>query len=199
MPNKTIYVSEEDLELYEQAQALAGGNLSSAVARGLRRFVDAEEGRLGGYEQVTVRVGTGKALRTQRFSGAIIGEWRHQSGERRIEVFRVYRTPKGRFALHVRRMPDWAAWSDPDAWREWPEPPRRPEWPGHGGDWREWKSQLRDQLRGEWKQGGWWWGPSESTLEVVESIEELRDKVPPEFFDTLEGASQRPIVEDLDI
>lgn len=192
MPNKTIYVSEEDLAFYERAQELAGGNLSAAVARGLRRFVDAEEGRQGGYQQVTVRVGTGKALRTQQFSGAIIGEWRHPSGERRIEVFRVYRTPKGRFALQVRRMPDWAAWSDPDTWRERPE---RPEWGGHGGDWREWKNDWKDQ----WRHGGWWWGPSESTLEVVDSIEELRDKVPPEFFETLEGASERPVVEDLDI
>jgi EXLDI family protein len=151
-------------------------NLSAAVARGLRRFLETEEGRQRGYQVVTVRVGTGKALRTQRFLGALIGEWRHPSGERRIEVFRVYRTPKNRFALHVRHMPDWAAWSDPTTWQEWAERPEHWEWDSHGGDWRE-----------------------ESTLEVVDSLEELRDKVPPEFFDALEGASERPVVEDLDI
>jgi EXLDI family protein len=191
VPNKTIYVSEEDLPLYERAQELAGGNLSAAVARGLRRFVETEEGRQRGYQVVTVRVGTGKALRTQRFLGALIGEWRHPSGERRIEVFRVYRTPKNRFALHVRHMPDWAAWSDPTTWQEWAERPEQWEWDSHGGDWRERKNER--------KRGVWWWGPSESTLEVVDSLEELRDKVPPEFFDALEGASERPVVEDLDI
>lgn len=192
MPNKTIYVSDEDLAMCERAQELAGGNLSAAVARGLRRFVDAEEGLQAGYQQVTVRVGTGRALRTQRFSGAILGEWRHPSGQRRIEVFRVYRTPKSRFALHVRRMPDWVAWSNPESWQQWTEGPERPERPErptwhHGDDWQDWKT------------GDWWWGPSESTLEVVGSLEELRAKIPPEFFDTLEGASGRPVVEDLDI
>lgn len=187
MPNKTIYVSEEDVALYERAQELAGGNLSAAVARGLRRFVESEEGRQDGYQQITVRVGTGRARHAKRFSGAILGEWRHPSGERRIEVFRVYRTPKGRFALHVRRMPDWAAWSDPDTWRQFSE---RSEWPDHGGRRADW---------GEWKKAGCWWGPSESTLEVVESLGELADKVPPEFFETLQAEAERPAVEELDI
>src|SRR5690348_14808983 len=38
MPNKTIYVADSDLPLYEQAQAMAGGNLSAAIAQALRRF-----------------------------------------------------------------------------------------------------------------------------------------------------------------
>ena len=74
MPNKTIYVSDDDLALYERAQALAGGNLSAAVSRALRRFVDDEEARQGGYEQVTVRAGSGRDRREQRFSGVLLGE-----------------------------------------------------------------------------------------------------------------------------
>ena len=33
VPNKTIYVSDGDLPLYQRAQELAGGNLSSAISR----------------------------------------------------------------------------------------------------------------------------------------------------------------------
>ena len=57
MPNKTIYVSDDDLPLYQRAQELAGGSLSAALARALRRFVEMEEGRLEGYDEITVRVG----------------------------------------------------------------------------------------------------------------------------------------------
>jgi hypothetical protein len=77
MPNKTIYVSDDDLPLYERAQALAGGNLSAAVSRALRQFVDAQEAREGGYQQVTVQVGEGRDRREKRFSGVLLGEWRH--------------------------------------------------------------------------------------------------------------------------
>ena len=44
MPNKTIYVSDGDLPVFQRAQELADGNLSQAISRALRRFVDVEEG-----------------------------------------------------------------------------------------------------------------------------------------------------------
>ncbi len=185
MPNKTIYVSEDDVELYDRAQELAGGNLSAAIARALRRFVEKQEDRQSGFREVAVRVSTGQARRTQRFSGVLLGEWRHPSGKHRIEVFRVYRTPKGHFVLHVQHMPDWAVWSDPQTWRDWVEGV------SSGNDWREWASKWTENSSG--------WGPSESSLEVTDSLEEFRDKVPTDLFDNLERASEHPIVEDLDI
>jgi len=33
MPNKTIYVSDNDLPLFERAPSLAGGNLSAAITQ----------------------------------------------------------------------------------------------------------------------------------------------------------------------
>ena len=57
MPNKTIYVSEGDLPIFQRAQELAGGNLSSAIARALRRYVDLEEGLREGFDEIIVRVG----------------------------------------------------------------------------------------------------------------------------------------------
>lgn len=49
MPNKTIYVSDDDLALYKRAQELAG-NLSQAISTALRRYVEMEEGRLEGFD-----------------------------------------------------------------------------------------------------------------------------------------------------
>ena len=63
---------------------------------------------------------------------------------------------------------------------------------------------------GEGKPAGWrgWIGvgdvrygsaPKESTLEVVDTLEQLRDKVPPELFDMVARSAHQPTVEDLDI
>src|SRR4029079_834408 len=49
VPNKTIYVSDGDLKLFARAQELAGGNLSAAISRALRRYVDAQEGLKEGF------------------------------------------------------------------------------------------------------------------------------------------------------
>src|SRR6266581_2750040 len=54
VPNKTIYVSDGDLPLYQRAQELAGDNLSAAITAALRRYVDIEEGRREGFDEITV-------------------------------------------------------------------------------------------------------------------------------------------------
>ena len=41
--------------------------------------------------------------------------------------------------------------------------------------------------------------PAESTLEVVETLEELREQIPPQLYDMVAGSAQQPAVEDLDI
>src|SRR5438067_1859769 len=124
MPNKTIYVSDDDLPLYLRAQELAGGNLSAAIAGALRRYVEVEEGRLAGYEEITLRVGPGVG-REQRFSGVLLGEWGHSTG-RRVELFRVYRTRKGKFVVYVKRSPE-VRWTGMDA------PNRRERWRAYLG------------------------------------------------------------------
>ena len=71
MPNKTIYVSDGDLPTYQRAQELAGGNLSAAIASALKRYVDIEEGRSEGYEEVVVRVGLGNGRKVRFYSDLI--------------------------------------------------------------------------------------------------------------------------------
>ena len=172
VPNKTIYVSDGDLPIYQRAQELAGDNLSAAIAAALRRYVDVEEGRRKGFDEIIVRVGPGKG-RKVRFVGVLLGEWLNSSFSR-VETFRVYRGRTGKYVLHIERSPDFTMVDDegkPAGWR------------GYLGI-------------GSVSYGS---SPGESTLDVIETLEELRERIPPQLFDMVAGSAQRPPVEDLDI
>ena len=120
VPNKTIYVSDSDLSLYQRAQELAGGNLSAAISNALRRYVDVAESLGEGFDEITVRVGIG-AGRKVRFTGALVAEWVDTSTNR-VASFRVYRGRTGKFVLHVERSPEWWAVDregKPAGWRGW--------------------------------------------------------------------------------
>src|SRR5689334_18418879 len=107
VPNKTIYVSDDDLPLFERAQEIAGSNLSSAIVRALRRFIEIEEARQGGLDEITVIVGPPGGHQRKRFIGARLARWLRQSANGKgTDVLSVYRTAKGRFALHTRTVPE---------------------------------------------------------------------------------------------
>jgi EXLDI family protein len=172
VPNKTIYVSDGDLPLYGRAQELAGGNLSAAISAALRRYVDVEEGRREGFDEVVVRVGPGRG-RKVRFTGIFLGEWVNTSYSR-VETFRVYRGRTGKFVVHVERSPDYSivnAEGKPAGWR------------GYLGI-------------GAISYGS---TPAESTLEVVESLDELRERIPAQLYHSVATSARQPAVEDLDI
>ena len=172
VPNKTIYVSQGDLPLFQRAQELAGDNLSAAIAAALRRYVDVEEGRREGFDEITVRVGPGKG-RKVRFVGVLVGEW-YQSSWSRPEAFRVYLGRTGKFVVHVERSPDYSM-VDQD---------------GKPAGWRGYLGI------GNISYGT---SPGESTLEVVATLEELRERIPSQLFDIVAGSAKQPTVEDLDI
>jgi EXLDI family protein len=172
VPNKTIYVSDGDLPIYQRAQELAGDNLSAAIAAALRRYVDVEEGRREGFDEVIVRVGPGKG-RKVRFVGVLLGEWLNTSYSR-VETFRVYRGRTGKFVLHVERSGE-TTMVDAD---------------GKPAGWRGYLGV------GNISYGS---TPGESTLDVFETIDELRERIPSQLFDLVAGSAQRPPVEDLDI
>jgi EXLDI family protein len=173
VPNKTIYVSEGDLTLYQRAQELAGDNLSAAIASALRRYVDVEEGRREGFDEIIVRVGLGKG-RKVRFVGVLLGEWLNTLPSR-VETFRVYRGRTGKFVVHVERSPDYTMVD-----RE--------------GKPAGWRGALG--LRWDVSYGS---TPGESTLDVVESLDELRERIPPQLYELVAGLAQRKPVEDLDV
>ena len=172
VPNKTIYVSDGDLPLYQRAQELAGDNLSAAISAALRRYVDVEEGRQEGFDEIIVRVGPHPG-RKVRFSGVFLGEWVNSSFNR-VETFKVYRGRTGKFVVHIERSPDYTmldADGKPAGWR------------GYLGIGNISYANV----------------PGESTLEVVRTLDELRERIPQQLFDRIAGSAQQPAVEDLDI
>jgi EXLDI family protein len=172
VPNKTIYVSDGDLKLYQRAQEIAGGNLSAAIAAALKRYVSVQEGLGEGFDDVVVRVGIGTG-RKVRFTGFLVGEW-VDSSTKRADHYRVWRGRTGKFVVHMERQPDW--------WAVNAE--------GKDAGWRGWIGV------GDVRYGS---VPKESTLEVVATLDELRDKVPPELFDMVSRAARQPTVEELEI
>jgi EXLDI family protein len=175
MPNKTIYVSDDDLTLYTRAQELSGGNLSATITIALKRYVEVEEGRREGYDEITVKVGVGPGRRV-RFSGVLLGEW-GRSTSKTVEVYRVYRTLKGKFAIHVERSPDYV-WSGDNA---------------KGGGWR---GVLQAYLG---PNQTWGSTQGDASLDVVDTADELRARIPAELADLIAAVLDQPTIEQLDI
>ena len=175
MPNKTIYVSDDDLTLLSRAQELSGDSLSATITTALKRYVEVEEGRREGYEEITVKVGPG-AGRKVRFTGVLLGEW-GRSTSHTVEVFKVFRSQKGKFVVHTERSPDYV-WTAGDQ-------------PGVRG--------LRGFLNVFSPNQPWGSTQGEATLDVVDTVEELREKIPPELYDLIASVAEQPPVEDLDI
>jgi len=173
VPNRTIYVSEDDQPLYKRAQELAGGNLSSAITNALKRYLDVEDARTAGYEDVIVKVGIGGG-RKVRFTGVLLAEWIDTKGER-FEHYRVFRGPTGKFAVHVDRVEHFEmrdAQGNPlTGWRAWT---------GIG------------MVSGGGK-------PKEATLHIYATVEELRDNIPAELFEMVASSIKQPFVEEIDI
>ncbi|GAA4936991.1 EXLDI protein [Actinoplanes utahensis] len=175
MPNKTIYVSDDDLQLFARAQELSGGNLSATISTALRRYVEAMEGRREGFEEITVKVGP-KPGRKVRFTGVLLGDWNRTTPKGSDERFRVYRSQKGRFVVHTQR-------SEEHFW---------------SGDQRE--PGIRAMLQA-YLGSAQTWGvlPGEATLDVVDTVEEFRELIPSDFYDAIASILDQPAVEDLDI
>jgi EXLDI family protein len=173
VPNKTIYVSDGDLPIYDRAQAIAGGNLSAAIAKALRRYVDVEDGRSEGFEEITVRVVPGG--RKVRFSGVLTGEWVNSSSSSgRWEVFRVYRSRTGKFVLHTDRTAEYSA-TDAE---------------GKPAGWRGYLGLGNISYASK---------PAESTIDVFDSLDQLRAGIPAQLYEMVAGSADRPAVEDLEI
>ena len=172
MPNKTIYVADSDLALYQRAQALAGGNLSAAIVAALRRYVEFQEGSREGFDEIIVRVGPGKG-RKVRFVGVLLGEWVNSSSNR-YDTFRVYRSRTGKFVLYIERSADYTMVNDE----------------GKPAGWRGYLGV------GNVSYGS---SPGASTIEVVATLAELRERIPPQLYDMVAPAAEQPPVEDLDV
>jgi EXLDI family protein len=172
VPNKTIYVADDAQELFQRAQELAGGNLSSAITNALKRYVEVEDAREAGFDEVIVKVGIGDGHKV-RFSAVLLGEWFSTEGEK-FEHYRVYRGAK-KFALHIERTAYFAM---------------RDSQGNPLTGWRAWTGI------GMASGGGI---PEAATLDTFDTLDELRDHIPAELFDLVSASVKQPSVEELDI
>lgn len=163
MPNRTIYVADADVPIFERAQELAGENLSATIAAALRRFVAAAEARNSGFEEVTVKVGK-NVHSYKRFMGRLLAKGRIRSQDYTREVsYSVFQTQKGKLVVYIKDYPNWNYWSDAGK---------------HYKDWSYCNWSQRD------------WSPWPSTeydyrMEVYETPEELKENVPQELYEAV--------------
>jgi EXLDI family protein len=200
MPNKTIYVADADLSVFERAQDLAGENLSSTIARALRRFIEAEEARQMGFAEITVKTGDKGTYTNKQFIGRELARRRHREPDtRRIVTQTVFQTAKGRLVLYVKSSPDWSDWRS-----------------YVGGDWdvdvdvdvdSAGQSRSRRRHRDDAASRGWggwgnwssWSEGSEYQLEVFESPDALKPRIPDELYNAVVQTLSGEEVEFLDI
>jgi EXLDI family protein len=170
MPNRTIYVADADVPVFEKAQEFAGDNLSATIVQALRRFVETEEAKASGYQEVAITVGKGRPYVHKQFRGRSLAKRRLSVSDRtRTLLLEVYQTARGRFALYSRNSPSW----------DWSTHTQRRPRPGQDKwDWdMEW----------DWSGTGWSaaYGPEERRLEVFENLETLKEAIPEEMYESV--------------
>ena len=187
MPNRTIYVADVDLPVFEKAQKLAGDNLSAAIAQALHYFVEKEEAKRSGFEEITVRVGKGRPYLTKQFRGRLLAKRRIrvQNGTR-VLTLSVYQTAKGRFAIYTKNTANWADWSQSSKWSRWSKKPT--------GDWNwDWDYDSSDY---DWSA---YFEDDEHRLDVYDTLDDLKENIPEELYESIVKYMSGDDVEILDI
>lgn len=114
MPNKTIYVSEDDLPLFERAKAISGDNLSATIAEALSQYIDQHGAKERGFEKITLKVGK-VAYSMKRFEGRLLAKAvTPAKDDRPGEAFEVYETVKGNYVAYRTTPPSWGGMPSPD-------------------------------------------------------------------------------------
>jgi EXLDI family protein len=183
-----------DVPLFEKAQKLAGDNLSAAIAYALRAFVEREEARQSGFDDITVKVGKGHPYIQQQFRGRLIAK-RHikLANVMRILIMNVYQTAKGRFAVYTRNQPNWSGWSQ-----------RGPSKKSHIVPGKGWDAGAEVDVNwSEKKQSSYDWSSYyediEMRLDVYDTLDDLKENIPEELYDAITRYLRGGEVEFLDI
>jgi EXLDI family protein len=119
MPNKTIYVSETDASLFEEAKQIAGEALSSVIVRALREFVARHEEKEKGMKEIALHVGGHGSEREKRFVGQEVGKWSGFSDDKEwyLEA-KIYRTQKNNWVVFLVHVCKASLLIDKKKWKE---------------------------------------------------------------------------------
>ena len=184
MPNRTIYVADADLPIFEKAQKLAGDNLSAAIAQALHYFVEKEEAKRSGFEEITLKVGKGLPYLTKQFRGRLLAKRRIRfHNGTRLLTLGVYQTAKGRFAVYTKNTANWLDWSKSSKWSKKSASDWNWDW---DIDWSNYEGSLyseEDELR----------------LDVYDTLDDLKDNIPEELYESIVRYNNGEDVEILDI
>ncbi|WP_461369606.1 hypothetical protein [Candidatus Darwinibacter acetoxidans] len=124
MPNKTIYVRDEDISLFEEAERLGGDSLSGIITEALRRFVAVKRAEMFGMREHALPVGVLRSqgdddIRQIRFVGRLLAEAEvltDQTSPRdrdgRGTDYKIYQTQAGRILVWWKRWTRWEGGSD---------------------------------------------------------------------------------------
>ena len=125
MPNKTIYVREEDLPVFEEAERLGGDSLSGIIAEALRRFVAVKRAEMFGMREHALPVGIlcsqgDDDTRKVRFVGRLLAEAEVLTGQTSSRSsrddqgtdYKIYQTQAGRVLVWWKRWTRWEGGSD---------------------------------------------------------------------------------------
>ncbi|CCH32680.1 EXLDI protein [Actinosynnema sp. NPDC047251] len=188
MPNKTIYVADGDVALYQRAQELSGGNLSSAIGQALRRFVEVQEASLEGFEEIEVRVGSAGVYRRKRFLARRIASWQVKADGGFTVYYAAFLTRNGRYAVHTKKVAGAVEAPDHTAL------PGEAGWPGA----MRWQDVNEYWDNATFQNSGEPWA-AELDLLVFEDFDELQEAVPAELARLAEMNARQYPVEELDI
>ncbi|CAM3171852.1 EXLDI protein [Sporolactobacillus spathodeae] len=100
MPNKTIYVPDADLQVFDDAQNVSGKNLSATIVQALRFYIKIGEGK--GFEHIEISEGEKGFYTRKRFIGRELASANvsDRNGER-MTTYVVYETAHGRYAVFI--------------------------------------------------------------------------------------------------
>lgn len=108
MPNKTIYVPEDDLEVFRQAQELAGESISSVIVESLKKYIIDKEITELQMKKIELWEGTvlytpdgdsAKGLR-KSFYGKLLSEHKTTCIDGCVQYYALYYTKKKMFILY---------------------------------------------------------------------------------------------------
>lgn len=109
MAQKLIYISEEDLPLFEKAEKLGLENFSAFVTSALKRFVETKEAEATGLQEYALQIDNrGQGERTVKFVGRLLAADRRYCGQfsdrrDRWEDWEIYRTRAGKIIIFYLR------------------------------------------------------------------------------------------------
>ena len=113
MPKTSIYIRDEDVEMFERARELAGEEgLSKVVASTVKLYVRIKEAEKDGMEEIRLEIGVDDNTEEIAFIGKLIAEYTKDRGENfdrkdRWTDYKVYLTSKGYLLLYKEHGSYW--------------------------------------------------------------------------------------------